>query len=288
MKRNKWQGIACFLLASLMVSSSFAAPMRNEKPTSPVPSQTATPSPAPTVTPSPSETQKPSVTQKTSVTPSTSKTTPAPTKPVQETTPALTKPMTKPSPTPTVPAPKPCPVPGNPVEKPEVKPCQPCQPIEKPNASVQKPAKPDQPVEKPNLPINKPGAMPCKPAEKPNALTAPTNKPNASSSKSCGLEQKPGQKPFMLDHFKMIVNALKKLGVEEKQIVTYIKEGKKLEDILKAEKIKPKKFKKCILKEYNKVVDEAQKKGQITCEQSKQLKSAIKETINNWLPAASK
>ena len=88
----------------------------------------------------------------------------------------------------------------------------------------------------------------------------------------------------MLDHFKMIVITLKKLGVEENKIVGYIKEGKKLEDILQAENIKPKKFKKCMIKEYNKVVDEAQKNGQITGEQCKQLKVAIKETVKNWLP----
>lgn len=270
MKRSKWQGIACFLLASLMVGSSFAAPIRNEKPTS-VPSQTATPNPNPT--PGPKEVQKPGETPKPMVTPNTSKPTPAPTKPVA-----------KPSSTPTVPAPQPSPASG----KPEIKPCHPCQPIEKPNGSVQKPdklGKPDQPAQNPNPPANMSGVMPCKPAEK---ISVPSTKPCVPEQKT---GQKPGcntQKPFMLDHFKMIVNALKKLGVEEKKIVTHIKEGKKLEDILKAEKIKPKKFKKCILKEYNKVVDEAQKKGQITCEQSKQLKVAIKETINSWLPVASK
>ena len=248
MKRNKWQGIACFLLASLMVGSSFAAPMRNEKPTSQMPTQTATPIQNPTQVPTPN----PSSTPKPTVAPSPS--TPAPT--------------TKPSVAPTTPVQKPSSVPG--------KPCQlgqPSTPAQKPCQSV----KPMQPAEKPNAPSIKP----C----------APEQKPSGNMQKPGCNAQKPGcntQKPFMLDHFKMIVNTLKKLGVEEKQVVTYIKEGKKLEDILKAEKIKPKKFKKCILKEYNKVVDEAQKKGQITCEQSKQLKAAIKETINHWLPAASK
>lgn len=269
MKRNKWQGIACFLLASLMVGSSFAAPMRNENPTTPVPSQTATPSPNPT--PNPSNTPKPTVTPST-LAPTTPTTKPTPMSPVQKPSSAPAKPSTPSAPT--------------------QKPCQPAKPMEpegKPNMPADKPC---EPAQKPNGSMTKPGAS-CKPADKPNA---PSTKPCGPEQKPNGNMQKPGcqkpgcnaQKPFMLDHFKMIVNALKKLGVEEKQVVTYIKEGKKLEDILKAEKIKPKKFKKCILKEYNKVVDEAQKNGQITCEQSKQLKAAIKETINHWLPAASK
>ena len=72
--------------------------------------------------------------------------------------------------------------------------------------------------------------------------------------------------------------------MEEKEIATYIKDGKKLEDILVAEKISPKKFKKCILKQYCKAIDQGVKDGQITKEQSKQLKVAVKETVQNWLP----
>ena len=131
-----------------------------------------------------------------------------------------------------------------------------------------------------------PSTKPC-PKPMPSTAPAPSIKPSTKpcpKSTSGATIKKGEKKPFMLDHFKMIVNALKKLGVEEKEIVTYIKEGKKLEEILNEEHIKPKKFKKCILKEYNKVVDEAQKNGQITCEQAKQLKAAIKETIKNWLP----
>lgn len=178
MNRKKWQGTACFLLASLMVSSVFAAPVRQEAPTPKV--------------------------------------------------------VTSPATTTTPPAAK----------------------------------------------VSEPTTMP-KATTSPEAVQSP--KPSACPNTK-EMPQKQQQKPFTLDHFKMIVNALKKVGVEESQIVVYIKEGKKLEDILKAEKINTKKFKKYLMKEYFAVVDEAVKNGQITAEQSKQLKAAIKETIANWLP----
>ena len=122
MNRNKWQGIACLFLASLMVGSTFAAPVRNENPTAPVPS----------VSPAPSQT----------------------TKPGESTAPSQ---GTKPS----------------------------------------APTTPGQ------------GAKPC-----------PANKKECNKKDNCDTNN---QKPFMLDHFKMIVNTLKKLGLEENQIVTYIK-----------------------------------------------------------------
>ncbi len=124
----------------------------------------------------------------------------------------------------------------------------------------------------------------------PLMATATTTTPTAQTQEKTDTKadakanEKKATKPFTLDHFKMIVNALKTLGVSEQDIVTYIKEGKKLEDILKAEKIKPKKFKKAILKEYYKALDEAEKQNLITDEQEKQLKTAIKETVKNWLP----
>lgn len=180
MNRKKWQGTACFVLASLMMSSVFAAPVRQEAPT---PKAVTSPAPATTTTP-----------------------------------PAV---------------------------------------------------KVSEPTTMPKATTSPEASQGAKPSVCPNTKEMP---------------QKEQQKPFTLDHFKMIVNALKKVGVEESQIVVYIKEGKKLEDILKAEKINTKKFKKCLMKEYFAVVDEAVKNGQITSEQSKQLKAAIKETIANWLP----
>lgn len=198
MNRKKWQGLSCFLLASLMVGSTFAAPMRNEAPKSTT---------VPKATVAPQATQAP----KTTTTPQATQT------PKTTTMPQATQ------------APK-------------------------TTATPQAPKA-----------ITTPQAGTTKKTENPCKKTCPN-------------------KPFTLDHFKMIVNTLKRMGLEEKEIVTYIKEGKKLEEILKAEKISPKKFKKCIIKEYCKEVDVAQKNGQITAEQAKQLKCAIKETIKNWLP----
>lgn len=118
------------------------------------------------------------------------------------------------------------------------------------------------------------------PTVAPKATVAPTVKP--APAPKAQTEQK--EKPFMLDNFKVIANTLAGLGVDEAELTSYIKEGKKLEDVLKLEKISTRKFKKCIIKEYNKVVDEAVKNKQLTCEQGKQLKVAIKQTIKNWLP----
>ena len=197
MKRKKWQGTACLLLASLMISSVFATPVRKEAPT-----PQATTMPKATTTPQP-------------------------------------------------------------VESPKVAPCPKTQVA--PQAS------------------EVPKATTCpKTTEMPKKEVAP-NKPGCKKVHE-DMKNAEKQKSFTLDHFKMIINALKKMGVKENQIITYVKEGKKLEDILKAERINTKKFKKCITKEYFKVVDEAVKNGQITAEQSKQLKAAIKETIKNWLP----
>ena len=180
MNRKKWQGTACFLLASLMVGSVFASPVKQEAPT---PKAVTAPAPTTTTTPPAVKVSEPTTTPKTTTSPE----------------------------------------------------------------AVQSP----------------------KPSTCPNKKEMP---------------QKEQQKAFTLDHFKMIVNALKKVGVEENQIVAYIKDGKKLDEILKLEKINTKKFKKCLTKEYFAVVDEAVKNGQITEEQSKQLKAAIKETVANWLP----
>ena len=299
MNRNKWQGIACLLLASLMVGSTFAAPMRNENPTPKptAPTQTAVPTttPRPTTAPSvPSQTPVPTTTPKPTMAPSAP--VPPSTKPSQTSKPCAPKPTTPPgtiapqAPTcPSCPAPKPCP-PCPPC--PEQKPCpapKPC-PAQKPE-STQKPCPTTGTTPQPSQ-TTKPCA-PVKPdknkldAVKPDKGKVEQNKEQKLDKNKKECKQNSGtkdQKPFMLDHFKMIVVTLKKMGIEEKQIVTYIKEGKKLEDILKAENIKPKKFKKCIIKEYNKTIDEAQKSGQITCEQAKQLRAAVKETIKNWLP----
>ena len=128
------------------------------------------------------------------------------------------------------------------------------------------------------------------PTTKPAPTITPTTKPAPTMVPSTkpGPCTKPAQdqkaKPFMLDNFKVIANTLAGLGVDEAKLTSYIKEGKKLEDVLKVEKISTRKFKKCVIKEYNRVVDQAVKNKQLTCEQAKQLKAAIKQTIKNWLP----
>lgn len=127
----------------------------------------------------------------------------------------------------------------------------------------------------------------CKSCPKTSKHDKSSQKPSTSDKYCPKNDTNTQQKPFTLDHFKMIVNALKRLGVDEKEIITYIKDGKKLDDILKAKHINPNKFKRCIIKEYCKVINEAQKNNQITCQQSKQLKATIKETIKNWLPSKS-
>lgn len=242
MNRKKWQGLTCFLLASLMMSSTFAAPVRNEAPNSTT---------APKSTVAPEATQKPKAT----TAPQATQMPKATTAPQATQTPKAT----------TVPPATQIPQSSN-------------MPSAKPNEVTPKPVMPcPNKKEEPKTTIVAPQQTTT-----PKAITAPqkdtTKKTENPCKKTCP------NKPFTLDHFKMIVNTLKKMGVEEQEIVTYIKEGKKLEEILKTKRINPKKFKKCIIKEYYKTVDEAQKNGQITAEQAKQLKCAIKETIKNWLP----
>lgn len=248
MNRRKWQGLTCALLASLMMSSAFATSTRYSTPNE---------TPKPVTTPGQSTGTPPTGTPK----------------PVAPTG----------TPTPVAPV-----VPNKP-EKPTTpaKPCQPAKPVvpvvpnkpEKP-ATTAKPCQPDKPA-MPAVP-NK-TEKPCQPA-KPDKPAKPEKPNKGCASKKTDDKQEAPQKTFTLDHFKMIVCTLKQLGMEDQEIASYIKQGKKLEDILEAKKISPKKFKKCIIKQYNKVIDEGVKEGQLTKEQSKQLKCAIKETVKNWLP----
>ncbi len=179
-----------------------------------------------------------------------------------------------------VPAPSP-----SPIASPTTKPVPTVAPTTKPVPTVAPTTKP--------APTIMPSAKPVPtvaPATKPTPTVAPTTKPAPTMMPSTkptpcpetAPEQK--NKPFMLDNFKVIANTLAGLGVDEAKLTCYIKEGKKLEEVLKLEKISTRKFKKCVIKEYNKVVDNAVKNKQLTCEQAKQLKVAIKQTIKNWLP----
>lgn len=99
-----------------------------------------------------------------------------------------------------------------------------------------------------------------------------------------GSYQVEKKRPFMLDNFKVIEATLKGFGVDQNELRAYIGQGKKLEDVLKIEKISLKKFKKQVVKEYFKVVDEGVANKQLTEEQAKQLRKAITETVKGWLP----
>lgn len=90
-------------------------------------------------------------------------------------------------------------------------------------------------------------------------------------------------KPFYLDHFGVIKSSLKKFGVSGEKLATYIREGKKLEDVLEIENIPVKKFKKEVIKQYNTRVKAGVKEGSLTKEQAKKLKQAINTTIKKWL-----
>ena len=185
-----------------------------------------------------------------------------------------------------VPAPSP-----SPIASPSAKPVPTVAPTTKPvptMAPTTKPAPTMAPATKP-VPTMAPTTKPAPtmaPTTKPAPTMVPSTKPGPCTKPAPCTKPTPDQKakPFMLDNFKVIANTLAGLGVDEAKLTSYIKEGKKLEDVLKAEKISTRKFKKCVIKEYNRVVDQAVKNKQLTCEQAKQLKAAIKQTIKNWLP----
>ncbi len=90
-------------------------------------------------------------------------------------------------------------------------------------------------------------------------------------------------KPFYLDHFGIIKKSLKTFNVSGEKLATYIREGKKLEDVLEIENIPIKKFKKEVIKQYNAKVKEGVKEGNLTKEQAKKLRQAIDQTIKKWL-----
>lgn len=102
-----------------------------------------------------------------------------------------------------------------------------------------------------------------------------------SSNAVCPMQE---QRRFMLNNFVIIQTTLEKLGISNDELEKLIKQGKNLEQVLKEKDISVRKFKKEVLKEYYKAVDEGIEKDLITSEEGKKLKSAIKETIKGWLP----
>ena len=97
------------------------------------------------------------------------------------------------------------------------------------------------------------------------------------------VKQEAPKGAFKVDNFQIIQASLQKLGIEPEELETLIKEGKKLPEILEMKEITVKKFKKVLLKEYYKVIEQGVKDKQITKTQGKMLKEAIKEKIDEWM-----
>lgn len=167
---------------------------------------------------------------------------------------------------------------NKPIAKPETKPtpvpCKPAKPEVKPETC--KPAKPEVKPEtcKPVKPDAKPET--CKPA-KPETKPIP-----AKPSKPAG-ENESTQNTFVIDNFKVIQGALQKLGVEPEELEVMIKEGKKLPEVLELKNIPVAKFKKALLKQYYAAISEGVENKQITREEAKMLRVAIKEKVMSWL-----
>ncbi len=270
MKRRLTQSIAGLLLVCMAGSTIFGAASVTRKgapksePTTTASPSTEMPGKAPTKEPSkaPAMPSSPSAPSQNQVMP---KAIEAP-QPSQ----APTTPSTTPSQPVTPVAPKP----------PVVKPVTPVAPSTKPSTPAAPSAKP---TTKPSAPVAPKPPTTTAPSETPSTKpsTCP-NKPSTCPNKKPECPNKP--KPFALDNFKVIQATLASCGVDGQELAEYIKQGKKLEDVLKAENISVSKFKKRVLKEYCKVINEAVKSGQLTNEQGAQLKDAIKDTVKNWLP----
>ena len=154
--------------------------------------------------------------------------------------------------------------PAQPTKPETCKPVQPtkpetCKPVQPTKPETCKPAQPTKPE------VNKP-AGPVKPN---------TNKP--------ATDQEATQNTFVIDNFKVIQAALQKLGVQPEELEVMIKEGKKLPEVLELKNIPVAKFKKALLKQYYSAINEGVKNKQITKEEAKMLRGAIKEKVMSWL-----
>ena len=132
-----------------------------------------------------------------------------------------------------------------------------------------------------NKPISKPEtskpAAPVKPETcKPAEPVKPTHNKPATDNEST-------QNTFVIDNFKVIQGALQKLGVQPEELEGMIKEGKKLPEVLELKNIPVAKFKKALLKQYYAAINEGVKNKQITKEEAKMLRAAIKEKVMSWL-----
>lgn len=145
-----------------------------------------------------------------------------------------------------------------------------------PKADVSKP----EPAPKPNTYINfeVSAAVPTqKEDKKVNAATVKT------ATKEKQEERSNEPTPFVIDNFKVIQNALCKLGISNEELEVMIKEGKKLPEVLEMRNIKVERFKKALLKQYYAAINEGVKNKQITKEEGKMLRIAIKAKVMSWL-----
>lgn len=111
------------------------------------------------------------------------------------------------------------------------------------------------------------------------------SKEKPCSSKKSGSGSESTQNTFVIDNFKVIQGALNRLGVSPEELEVMIKEGKRLPEVLEIKNIKVVKFKKALLKQYYAAINEGVENKQITKEEAKMLRSAIKEKVMSWLEA---
>ena len=114
--------------------------------------------------------------------------------------------------------------------------------------------------------------------------TPKANLSQTQSSKEANRKDQPkAEGKFTVDNFKMIAQALEKLGVSSEMLDEMIREGKNLPEVLEAQNIQVKKFKKVLLKEYYAIIKQGVEDGKLTKEDAKMLKYAIKQKIMAWL-----
>lgn len=115
----------------------------------------------------------------------------------------------------------------------------------------------------------------------PQAQTKPKEQPEMR--KKTQTDGESTQNTFVIDNFKVIQGALNKLGVPPEELEVMIKEGKKLPEVLEIKNIKVAKFKKALLKQYYSAISEGVENKQITKEEAKMLRGAIKDKVMSWL-----
>ena len=132
-----------------------------------------------------------------------------------------------------------------------------------------------------NKPISKPET--CKPAAPVKPETCKPAAPVKLTHNIPATDNESTQNTFVIDNFKVIQGALQKLGVQPEELEGMIKEGKKLPEVLELKNIPVAKFKKALLKQYYAAINEGVKNKQITKEEAKMLRAAIKEKVMSWL-----